>query len=325
MSQSARRRFVLCAGALVALPRIAVAQQGPKIWRVGYLAGGGGRSPYNDEFPKAMRELGYELGKNLVIEWRFAGGDFNRLPALAKDLVDKRVDVIVSAGTPPTRAAQQATSTIPIVMSLVGDPLGSRFVASLARPGGNITGLSLANAEVSTKWFELARSISGQSVVGLLADSSQPTAERYINDIRAVAQKLGLRVPVAHATAKDIDSAVASLAKERVTVVIVLPSGMFETYMPRIVQAALKYRMACVGSTRPYAESGALLAYGQSYAAFTRRAAIYVDKILKGAKPSELSIEQPTILELVVNKRTAKQLDITIPNEILLRADSVIE
>lgn len=324
MSQSARRRFVLSAGALVAIPCIAVAQQGPKVWRVGWIASGAG-APYNDEFPKAMRELGYEVGKNLVIEWRFAGGDFNRLPALAKDLVDKRVDVIVCAGTPPTRAAQQATSTIPIVMAIVGDPLGSRFVASLARPGGNITGLSLANADVSTKWFELARSISRQSVIGVLADANQPTAQRYIKDIQGAAQTLGVRVPVAHATAKEIDSAFASLAKERVAVVIVLPSGMLETYMPQIAQAALKYRMASVATTRRYAERGALLAYGQSYAAFTRRAAIYVDKIFKGAKPSELSVEQPTIFELVVNKATAKQLGITIPKEILLRADSIIE
>lgn len=324
MSQSARRRFVLSASALVAIPCIAVAQQGPKVWRVGYIAGGGGA--FNDEFRKAMRELGYEEGKNLVIEWRSADGDFNRLPALAKDIVNKRVDVIVCAGTPATRAAQQATSTIPIVMSLVGDPVASRFVASLARPGGNITGLSLANADVSSKWFELARSISRQSVIGLLADSNQPTAQRYIKDIQGAAQKLGVKVPVAYApTGKEIDSALASLAKERVAVVIVLPSGMLEIYMPQIAQAALEYRMASVATARHYAERGALLAYGQSYAAFTRRAAIYVDKIFKGAKPSELPVEQPIIFELVVNKATAKQLDITIPKEILLRADSVIE
>ena len=325
MSQSARRRFVLSAGALVAIPCIAVAQQGPKVWRVGYIASGA-PAPYTDEFPKTMRELGYEVGKNLVIEWRFAAGDFNRLPALAKDLVNKRVDVIVCAGTPATRAAQQATSTIPIVMAIVGDPVGSRFVASLARPGGNITGLSLANADVSTKWFELARSISRQSVIGVLADANQPTAQGYIKDIQGAAQKLGVKVPAAYApTGKEIDSAFASLAKERVAVVIVLPSGMLETYMPQIAQAALKYRMASVATTRRYAERGALLAYGQSYAAFSRRAAIYVDKIFKGAKPSELSVEQPTLFELVVNKATAKQLDITIPKEILLRADSVIE
>jgi putative ABC transport system substrate-binding protein len=325
MSQSARRRFVLSAGALVAIPRIAVAQQGRKVWHVGYI-GSSTRAPYMDEFPKAMRELGYEPGKNLVIEWRFADGDFDRLPALAKDLVDKRVDVIVGGGTPATRAAQQATSTIPIVMAVVGDPVGSRFVASLARPGGNITGLSLANAEVSTKWFELARSISRQPVIGVLADANQPTAEAYVKNIQGAAQKLGVQVPVAYApTGKEIDSAFASLAKERVAVVIVLPSGMLETYMPQVAQAALKYRMASVGTTRRYAETGALLAYGQSYAAFNRRAAIYVDKIFKGAKPSELSVEQPIIFELVVNKATAKQLDITIPKEILLRADSVIE
>ena len=325
MRQSARRRFVVIAGALLAMPGFSLAQQGSKVWRVGYLGGGMGTAAYNGEFPLAMRELGYEVGKNLVIEWRFANGDFNRLPALAQDLVDKRVDVIIGAGTPSTRAAQQATSTIPIVMSLVGDPLGSRFVASLARPGANITGLSLANAEVSTKWFELARSISRQSVIGLLADANQPTAQRYIRDIQGAGQKLGVKVAVARATAQEIDTAVASLAKERVGVMIVLPSGMLESNMPQVARAALKHRMASVGTTRPYAERGALLAYGQNYGAFTRRAAVYVDKIFKGAKPSELSVEQPTILELVVNKTTAKKLSIVVPKEILLRADSVIE
>ena len=326
MSES-RRRFVLSASAVLATPCIALAQQGTKVWRVGYIAGGGG-SPYDDDFRRAMRELGYVEGKNLVIEWRHGNGDFSRHPAHVKDLIDKKVDVIVCAGTPATRAAQQATSTIPIVMSLVGDPVGSRFVASLARPGGNITGLSLANADVSTKWFELARSIGPHSVIGLLADSNQPTAARYVRDIQGVGQKLDVRVPVAYTpTGKeaDIDSALGSLAKERVNVVIVLPSGMLETYMPEVAKAALKYRMASVATTRRYADRGALLAYGQNYAAFTRRAAVYVDKIFKGAKPSELSIEQPTFFELVVNKATAKQLGIEIPKEILLRADKVIE
>lgn len=325
MSQPARRRFVLSAVALLAPPCVALAQQRPKVWHVGFIQAGA-RAPYNEEFPKAMRELGYESGRNLLIEWRFADGDFNRLPALARDLVDKNVDVIVGSGTPAIRAAQQATSTIPIVMALAGDPVASRFVASLARPGGNITGLSLANADVSTKWFELARSLSRQSPIGALADANQQTHQAYIKNIQGVAKSLGARVSVAYAqTGTEIDGALASLAKERVAVVIVLPGGVFGTYSPQIAQAALKYRMASVATTRRYAETGALLAYGQSYAAFTRRAAIYVDKIIKGAKPGELSVEQPTIFELVVNKSTAKRLDITLPQEILLRADSVIE
>ncbi|MGQ0510270.1 MAG: ABC transporter substrate-binding protein [Betaproteobacteria bacterium] len=273
-----------------------------------------------------MRELGYEVGKNLVIEWRFAEGHVDRLAGQAADLVNREVDVIVGAGTAAVRAAKQATSTIPIVMSYAGDPVSSGFIASLARPGGNITGLSLATTDTSAKWLELAKLVAPRSQVGVLADPNQPTVQWHVKNIQSAAQQLGGKAPVAYAPRlEDIESSFALLAKEQVTAAIVLPSALFNTHATLIARTALKHRIASIATTRIYAERGALLAYGQNYGAFTRRAATYVDKILKGAKPSDLPVEQPTIFELTVNRATAKQLGLTISKELLLRADMVIE
>lgn len=290
MHRFQRRRFLVIAGALFGMPWSGFAQQGSKIWRVGFLEAGGGRD--KDEFRKGMRELGYEEARNLVIEWRTAAGHFDRLPALAAELVSRKVDVIVCSSTPATSAAKRATSTIPIVMAVVGDPVASGFVASLARPGGNITGLSLANTETSTKWLEMARVATPASQIGVLADSNQPTAQWYVKNIQGAAQKLGINVPVIYApTVNDIDGAFASLARERVATVIVLPSGMFALNAAQIAESAVKRRIASIGTTRVYVERGLLLGYGQDYGAFARRAATYVDKIFKGAKPSELPVE----------------------------------
>lgn len=326
MSRIRRRQFLIGAGALLAMPRRASAQQSAKIWRIGYISGGVYRVSYLDAFRKGMRDLGYEDGKNYVIESRYADGEYVRLPGLAADLVKRNVDVIVDLTTPAVDATRRATSSIPIVMALVGDPVASGFVASLARPGGNVTGLSLANPDVSLKWFELARTVAPGSQIGVLADSKQPTAPWYVKNIERVAQELGVRVPVAYApTVNDIESALASLAKERVSIVIVLPSGMFTSNRALIAQSAVKLQIASIATSREYAESGALLSYGQDYDAFMRRSAIYVDKIFKGAKPGDLPVEQPTIFELVINRATARQLDLPIPKDLLLRANEVIE
>lgn len=326
MGHKEGRRLLLAAGGLFVIRRIGFAQQSSKVWRVGQLGAGRLRTPYSDELSKGLRELGYEEGKNLVIERRAAEGHFDRLPALAAELVSRKVDVLVVGGTPAVEAVRRATSTIPVVMSIVGDPVGSGFVASLARPGGNITGLSLANADIATKWLELARSVTPSDRIGILADLNQPTAQGYVSSIQSAAQRIGVKVPVAYApTANQIASAMASLALERVRSIIVLPSGMLESKAEQIAQLTLKHRMASIGSTRVYVEAGVLLGYGQNYAAFMRRAAAYVDKIFKGAKPSELPVEQPMILELVINMKTARQLGQTIPKELLLRADMVIE
>ena len=322
MDQEKRRRFLLTVGVLLAAPRVGFPQRGPKVWRVGYFQG----SRYLDEFTKGMRELGYEVGRNLVIESRFAGDHYDRLPALAAELVHRNLDVIVVSSTPAAAALKRATSTVPVVMSIVGDPLRSGFVSSLARPGGNFTGLSLENPEISLKWFELARTVALGSRIGVLADSNQPTAPWYVKNIERVAQELGVRVPVAYApTGNDIESALDSLAQQRIATIVVLPSTMFENHAARMAQIAVERRIALIASARSYAERGSLLSYGQNYAAFARRAATYVDKILKGAKPSELPVELPMILELTINLTTARKLGLTISQELLLRADNMIE
>ena len=319
------RRLLLAVGGLLAVWRIGLAQQSPKVWKVGFLQTGR-KVPYLDEFTKGLRELGYEEGKNLVIEWRFAEGHFDRLPVLAAELVSRKVDVLVASGTHAAEALKRATSTIPVVMAIVGDPVGSGLVASLAQPGGNITGLSLANADIATKWFELARGLAPNNRVGILADLDQKTAPGYINSIQSAAQRLGAKVPVAYVPAmSQIASAITSLAQERVNAIIVLPSGRLEAAGKQIAQLMLKHRMASVGSTGTYVEAGTLLGYGQNYAEFARRSAGYVDKLLKGARPSELAIQQPMILELVINMKTARQLGQAIPTDLLLRADKVIE
>src|SRR5262245_5405434 len=193
MSCMRSRRLLLAAGALLAVPRIGFAQQSSKVWRVGFLNPGSLGTSSLEYFRDGMRELGYSEGRNLVIELRFAEGRYELLPAQAADLVARKMDVIIVGGTPALDAARKATSTIPIVMTTVGDPVASGFVTSLARPGGNITGLSLANFDLSLKWFELARSIAPQSSIGVLADSNQETGRRYVNGIRSAAQKAGVK------------------------------------------------------------------------------------------------------------------------------------
>ena len=325
MGQENRRRLLLAIGALFVVPRPGLAQQSSKVWRIGYISSGGG-TDQSDEFRKGMHDLGYLEGKNVLIEWRFAHGDFSRLPAQAADLVKRKVDVIVVSGTPATDAVKRATSTIPVVMDTVGDPVASGFVTSLARPGGNITGFSLANTDFPAKWFELARRVSPGSKIGVLANPKQQTAQWYVKDIQGVAQKLRIEVPVAYAaTVNEIEDAFNLLDRAHVATVIVLPTGLFFANALQIAQFAVKHRMASIATTPGDVERGVLLSYGQNYGAFSRRAAAYVDKILKGAKPSDLPIEQPAILELTINLRTAKQIGLTIPKELLFRADRVIE
>jgi putative ABC transport system substrate-binding protein len=281
---------------------------------------------YCNEFSRAMARLGYVEGRNLAIEVRSAQGRYERLHALAADLVDRKVDVIVTRSTPAARAAKQATAAIPIIMSLVGDPVGNGFVASLARPGGNITGLSLATTDTSAKWLELAKMLAPNSRVAILANPNTQTVPRHMRNIQAAAQKLGANIfPVFAPSPDDFERAFATLAQERAKVVIVLPDGMFDSNGKRIAELAMESRVVSVASARSYVESGMLIGYGQDYMAFMRLAAGYVDKIFKGAKPGDLPIEQPTIFELVVNRATATKLGLTIPGELLLRADRVIE
>lgn len=326
MGRIQRRQFLLSAGALLAMPRRASAQQSTKIWQIGFISGGGYSASYLAALRNGMRDRGYEVGKHYVIESRFAEGRYERLPAMAADLVSRNVDVIVGSTTPATDAARRATRSIPIVMALVGDPVASGFVASLARPGGNVTGLSLANTDVSSKWLELAGIVAPGPRIGVLADANQSTAKWHVQNIQNAAQKLGITVLVAHVpAASDIEGALASLARERITAVIIAPSGMLAFNKKQIAQSAIKLQIASIATSREYAESGVLLSYGQDYDAFVRRSAIYVDRILKGAKPGDLPVEQPIIFELVINRATARQLGLTLPKTLLLRANEIVE
>ncbi len=307
-------------------PLASIAQQPGRVWRVGFLAGGAGF--YAADFQRAMYQLGYIEGKNLVLEWRFADGKIDRLPALAADLVESRVDIIVTDSTQSTRAAQRATATVPIVMATVGDPVASGFAKTLARPGGNITGFSLGTTDVSVKWLQYAKIIDPQKLVqvGVVSHPGSLTKATHIANIQAAAQKMRARLLHVDVSNEDeFDRAFALMVKSGVSTVIMLPDIAFVQLRLPAALLALKHHLRLIATSRVFAEAGALISYGQDYADYFRRTPIYVDKILKGAKPADLPIEQPNIFELIVNRKTAKALGLTIPNELLLRADMVIE
>ena len=327
-----RRKLLVAVGLgalAAALPSIA--QQQGKIWRIGFLAPRSRPTSSDPDvysaFPQGMRELGYVEGKNFVVEWRFADGKFERLPGLAAELVKMKVDVIVAAGTVATEVAQRATTTIPIVIAASVDPVGSGFVKSLARPGGNITGLSLATSDFSPKHLELLMTVVPKlSRVAVLVSPDNSAHPGVLKSIQAAAQKLGVQVlPVSARTPEDIERGFAVMKREHAEAVIVAADAFFVLQRRQIVELALKHRLASMAPNREYAAAGGLMSYGQNVADFYRRAATFVDKILKGAKPGELPIEQPAIFELVINRKTAKTLGISLPQELLLRADRVIE
>ena len=273
-----------------------------------------------------MRELGYIEGKNLVIEWRFADGMYERLPDLAAELVELNVDLIVADASPAIRAAQKATTTIPIVMGSTGDPVGSGFVKSLARPGGNITGLALMSSDVSAKLLDLLRTLVPQlSRVAVLVSPNSSTYRAILNNVQATAKTVGIEVLSEEAqTPLEIESGFARMVQSRAEALIVGVTPFFIQQQHQIVELAARHRLPSIAGNRSYAEAGGLMSYGQNIADNFRHAATYVDKILKGAKAGELPVEQPTTLEFVVNLRTAKALGLTVPQSLLLRADEVI-
>jgi len=326
-----RRNTLIALAALSAAAgsRASLAQQQGKVWRVGFLSltSASVASQNTGAFLKGMRELGYVEGKNLVIEWRFADGKFERLPGLAAELVQLKVDVIVAAASPAISVAQKATATIPIVMASTGDPVGSGFVKSLARPGGNITGLSNMGGDIGPKLFDLLHSVvPNLSRVAVLVSPTSTTYRAISEGVQAAAQKAGVKTLVAEAsTPQEIENAFSMMARENTGAVIVGATPFFTLQRPQIAELAIKYRMPSIFGTRAYVEAGGLMSYGQNIANNYWRAATYVDKILKGAKPGDLPVEQPVTLELVVNLKTAKALGLAIPQTILLRADEVIE
>jgi putative ABC transport system substrate-binding protein len=302
----------LLATFLLTTVSIAEAQQPPKIPRIGFLAAvsHANNSVRFEAFRLGLRELGYVEGKNIVIEWRYAEGKLDRLPALAAELVRLKVDVIVSAGPPNTRAAKQATVTISIVMAYDDDPVGSGFATSLARPGGNITGLATLSPEISGKQLEFLREIAPKvSRVAVLGNASRPGTPQALREINVAADAFGVQVQYLEIRdPKDIETAFRDASKERADAVLVLGAPVLTTQRKQVIELAAKSRLPTIYGRPEYVEDGGLVFYGPSYTDLFRRAATYVDKILKGAKPADLPIEQPTKFEFVVNLKAAKQM-----------------
>ena len=288
-----------------------------------------GFSPESKEaqaFRQGLRDAGYTEGRDVVIEWRSADGEFTRIPRLATNLVQSKVEVLVVDGTPAAQAAKRATSTIPIVMSMAADPVGSGLVASLAHPGGNITGLSIMSAELSVKRLQLLKeAIPRLTRVAVLWNPAQSWHPKVLDDLKAAAPSLSIELNFVSArTPEEIGPAFAAVNRAHAQALYVLGDFFFFTHRRTLLDLASKARVPVIYSTRHFADDGALMSYGADYADQWRRSVGYVDKILKGAKPGDLPIEQPTKFELVVNLKTAKALGITIPESILLRADEVI-
>jgi putative tryptophan/tyrosine transport system substrate-binding protein len=325
-----RRDTVLALLALGAAPLVSHAQQQGKIWRVGFLTQR--RRPdsidsdFIGAFPRGMRELGYVEGKNLVIEWRF-DDKFERLPDLAAELVGLKVDVIVSGSSQAISALQKATTTIPIVMATSGDPIGSGFVKSLARPGGNITGLSNLTSDIGAKQLELLLNMVPKlSHVAALVNPVNPSLVTFLTNIQSAAQRGSVKVlPVEARTAQEIENAFPMMIQGKADAVIVATDALLIQHYRKIAELAAKNRLPSVSQLREYVEAGGLMSYGPNLAEQFRRAATYVDKIFKGAKPGDLPVEQSTKFELLINGKTAKALGLTIPQSVLLRADRVIE
>jgi len=331
MDRVHRRDFLIAAGALLAAPLAAEAQQAAKVARIGYLSTNPTVTPHlREAFRQGLRDLGYVEGRNVVIEYRFAEGKVEQLPALAAELAALKVDVIVASGTLAALAAKQATSTLPIVFSPAGDPVGSGLVTSLARPGGNVTGLSAFAPELVGKRLELLKqAVPGVSRVAVLW---QPGAfgERAEMDTlkRAEVAARDLGVPLQFVEARgpaDFDRAFSDMTRARAGALTVLASNMFNSERRRLVDLAAKNRLPALYSARELVDAGGLMSYGANLADLNRRAATYVDKILKGTKPADLPVEQPTKFELVINLKTAKALGLTIPQSVLARADEVIQ
>jgi putative ABC transport system substrate-binding protein len=313
---------------LFALCVSAEAQRPTKTPRIGYQTGSSvsAITDRTEAFRQGLRELGYVDGKSIVIDWRSAEGKVDRLPALAAELVSLNVDIIVTTGASPTRAAKEATNTIPIVMAQDIDPVGSGFVASLARPGGNITGLSSLSVDISGKRLELLKEIIPKlSRVAILGTSTIPGYAQSLKEIELAAGAIGVRLQYLDVrAANDIEAALRGAGKERADAVLVLQSLVLNSQRKKIAALAIKGRLPAMYYAPEWVEDAGLMSYGVSFTDLNRRAAIYVHKILKGAKSADLPVEQPKKFEFIINLKTAKQIGLTIPPNVLARADKVI-
>ncbi|HEY2538271.1 MAG TPA: ABC transporter substrate-binding protein [Stellaceae bacterium] len=323
-----RRKFITLVGAVsAAWPISARAQQGEKIYKIGFLNAGSPESGPKSILNEAFRELGYVEGKNVTFERRFAEDRLDRLPKFAAELVSLKVDVIMAGGTLAPLAAKRATSTIPIVMMAAGDPVGSGLVASLANPGGNVTGMSLMAPDLGGKRLQLLKELLPElSRVGIVWNAANPYSALVFKETAGAArtlevelQSLEVRKPA------DIDAALETATDQHADALITVEDPLTIDFRKKIAESAANHRLPSISGLRVFADSGFLMTYGADFADILRRSVVYVDKILKGAKPSDLPIEQPTTFEMVINLKTAKSLGLTIPSLLLARADEVIE
>jgi putative ABC transport system substrate-binding protein len=317
---------------LLVVPLVAAIAQPPeKVPRVGYLSPGSPSDPFRERrfeaFRQGLRELGYVEGQTIALESRWAEGKYERYPALAADLVREQVDVIVTVGGAATQATQHATKTLPIVMSVVIDPVGSGLIASLARPGGNVTGLSIMAPDLVGKQLELLKEVvPGVSRVALLWNPANPGGAPQVQAAEAAARTVGVQLHTLEARdPQEIDRAFAALTRERAGALVVLADAIFGNQVRQLAELAAERRLPAVFVVREFAEGGGLMVYSANLLDLERRAAVYVDKILKGAKPADLPVEQPLKFDLVINLKTAQALGLTISPTLLLQATEVIQ
>lgn len=330
MDRRRRRALLIATGAFISTGHAVVAQQPAKLPRIGYLG-------FNTEalahgvlsaFRESLRDLGWVDGRNVVVEARFANGDVNRLPALVSELLALDVDVIAAASSAATRASQAATATVPIVMLASANAVGEGFVASLARPGGNVTGMTvLAGPEIASKQLELLREMTpAASRVACLMNPRNDSHAAFVAELRSAARKFGITLHLVGAASSDqLEDAFAAMAKERATALLVLSDAMFLGERRWITSRARNGPLPAMYSQREFVDDGGLASYGPSLVDMGRRGARQVDKILRGTRPSDIPVEQPTKFELVINMKTAEALKLTIPRTLLLRADEVIK
>ena len=325
-----RREFIrIAAGAAIASPRKARAQQKAKPV-IGFLSdlSPGPAAPTVAMFRQGLSETGYAEGQNLTIEYRWAGARFDRLPGLAADLVNRKVDLIVTtAGSPSALAAKGATSTIPIVFSVGVDPVATGLVASLARPGGNLTGVTGSATELAPKRLELLCELVPQaSVIALLVNPNNPNVESFVRDMQGAAAAKGVRLPILNAgTEGEIDAAFASLTQQRAGALAVGPDPLFVSRRDDLVALASRHAIPAIYFRREFSAAGGLISYAPDISAMYLQLGIYAGKILKGAKPADLPVQQPTRFKLVINLKTATALGLTVPQSLLARADELIE
>jgi len=324
-----RRRELLAnaVAAAVLAPSGAAAQPGRPT--VGFLASATAEiwAPYAAAFRKGLAESGFEDGRNVALEYRWANGDYDRLPALAADLVDRRVSVIAAATTPAAVAAKAATASIPVVFMIIADPVGIGLVKSLSRPGGNVTGVTYLSAEIGPKLLELLHeAVPAATAIALLVNPANPSVRRQSDEVRAAAQTLDLQLHVLDArTPAEIDAAFARLARLRVGGLLIGGDPFFNSSRARIAGMALQLKLASIFQAPVYPEAGGLMSYGGDSLGAYRQAGIYAGRIVKGEKPADLPVQQATNFKLVINMKTAKALGLTVPQSLLARADEVIE